>query len=345
MSASENNNCKDGASKLDYDGVCEMNDMLQNVSTAGDEYNVSICANCGKEGSSNEISNMCNKCQSVKYCNAACKKKHRHKHEKECKRRVAELHDQELFKQPPSQYGDCPICFLILPYIDSGRKYMACCGKEICTGCCFAPVYDNQGKKVKSKKCPFCRTLYPTSYEEGIERMTKRVELNDPIAIHNIGTCHILGSNGFPQDYTKALKLYHRAAELGNAEAYNSIGYAYDYGEGVDQDEKKATHFYELAAMRGNVEGRHNLGNEEKNEGIVERALKHYIEVGMINHYRKFKTYTQMAVQLKKITRKLCKLIKHTWMKLRAYRGMKLLRLVSIIVTISSNAKEDHYHY
>ena len=257
--------------------------MLQNVSTADDKDNVKTkCANCGRKG--DDVNNTCKKCKAVKYCNAACKKKHRHKHKTECEEHVrlanecaAELHDEELLKQPPSQYGDYPICFLILPYIDSGRKYMACCGKEICTGCCFAPVYDDQGNKVKSKKCPFCRTPYPTSYEEGIERMTKRVEVNDPIAIHNIGTCHILGSNGFPQDYTKALKLYHRAAELGNAEAYNSIGYAYDYGEGVDQDEKKATHFYELAAMRGNVEGRHNLGNEEKNEGIMERALKHYM--------------------------------------------------------------------
>ena len=30
-----------------------------------------------------------------------CKKKHRHKHKKQCERRVAELHDEVLFKQPP----------------------------------------------------------------------------------------------------------------------------------------------------------------------------------------------------------------------------------------------------
>ena len=54
----------------------------------------------------------------VKYCNAACKKKHRSKHKKHCEEHVklaaqsaAKLHDEKLFKQPPPQYGDCPICF------------------------------------------------------------------------------------------------------------------------------------------------------------------------------------------------------------------------------------------
>ena len=33
----------------DDDDVCEVNDMLQNMTTA-DEVEVSVCANCGKEG-------------------------------------------------------------------------------------------------------------------------------------------------------------------------------------------------------------------------------------------------------------------------------------------------------
>ena len=40
-------------------------------------------------------------------------------------------------------------------------------------------------------------------------------------------------------------------AELGNAEAYRSIGFAYKYGAGVEVDEKKAVHYYELAAIMG----------------------------------------------------------------------------------------------
>ena len=76
---------------------------------------VDVCANCGKEGSD---LNVCNKCKAAKYCNAACKKKHRTKHKKKCERRAAEiqaeLHEEQLFKQPPLK-EDCPICMLPLP--------------------------------------------------------------------------------------------------------------------------------------------------------------------------------------------------------------------------------------
>ena len=40
---------------------------------------------------------------------------------------------------------------------------------------------------------------------------------------------------------------------------------------------KKAMHYYELAAIGGNVKARHNLATEEKNDGNMNRALKHYI--------------------------------------------------------------------
>ena len=49
---------------------------------------VAICAACGKE-SDGDTMNTCNKCDLVKYCNVACKKKHKSKHKKKCERRVA----------------------------------------------------------------------------------------------------------------------------------------------------------------------------------------------------------------------------------------------------------------
>ena len=66
------------SSKSSSNGVCDVNNMMMYVSMAdGKDIITSICANCGKEGS--DINNVCNKCKQVKYCNAACKKKHRHK--------------------------------------------------------------------------------------------------------------------------------------------------------------------------------------------------------------------------------------------------------------------------
>jgi len=251
---------------------------------------VLVCANCGKEGISDNM-NTCNKCKQVKYCNAVCKKVHKKKHKKDCEehirlaaekhndelRRIAKLHDIELFKQPPQLYEDCPICFLLLPSLATGRRYMTCCGKVICSGCSYAPVYDHQGNEVDNDKCPFCRTPESTSREETIERDKKRMEADDAEAFHITGYSYYQGTGGYPQDYVKALESYHRAGELGYAEAYTNIGHAYMDGRGAEIDKKKAIHFYELAAMGGSVEGRYYLGLEEEYAGNTIRALKHYM--------------------------------------------------------------------
>ena len=79
-----------------------------------------------------------------------------------------------------------------------------------------------------------------------------------------------------PQNYTKALELYHRAGELGNAQAYSNIGFMYQYSKGVDQDEKKAIHYYKLAAIRGETVARSNLGIVSAQSGNMDRAVKHF---------------------------------------------------------------------
>jgi len=279
---STSNNCEDVASKSKSDVLCELEEKLQNMSTAA----VSICANCGKVGANN----TCNKCKLVKYCNAVCKKVHKKKHKKDCEEHVrlatekhneelriaAELHDIELFKQPPP-LEDCPICFERLPTLEEGRRYKTCCGKVICCGCVHAPVYDDQGNIVTEKKCPFCRTSPTTTDKEVVERYKKRLEGGDANAIHNLGCYYQDGLCGYPQDIDKALELWHRAGELGNAKAYTSIGYAYETGRGVEVDTKKAKYYYELAAMRGSATARHNLGVDEARAGNYDRALKHYM--------------------------------------------------------------------
>ena len=171
----------------------------------------------------------------------------------------------------------CPICILRLPTLYTGRKYMMCCGKVICSGCLHAPRYDDLGNIVDNRKCAFCRTRWPKSNREVVQSLEKRVELDDPIAIYNMGCDYQDGTCGRPQNHAKALELYHRAAELGYVASYNNIGYAYNNGEGVDVDKKKARHYYELAAIGGDPIARYNLGEMDEEAGNIERALKHYM--------------------------------------------------------------------
>ena len=235
-----------------------------------------VCANCGKGEEESYNLKSCTACKMVKYCNRECQIAHRPQHKKECRKRAAELHDEELFKQPPPLNEDCPICFQRIPTLNTGSRYQLCCGKFICCGCGNAPVYDDKGNTVK-KTCPFCRTPYNYSEKETAERNKKRMDLNDPIAMNMIGYDYEEGTCGYPQDYTKALELFHRAAELGFAKSYNNIGCCYDNGHGVEVDKKKANRYYELAAMGGDETARHNLGNSELRTGNIKRAVKHYM--------------------------------------------------------------------
>ena len=230
---------------------------------------LTTCANCGKGEESVGDLKACTACKLVKYCNRDCQVAHRSLHKKACKKRAAELHDIKLFKQPPPP-EDCPICMLPVPSLDTGSKYKSCCGKRICSGCIHAVALRDGGVGI----CPFCRTPTPTAKEIG-ERYKKRVEVGDAEAVHNLGSCYSDGRYGLPQDYNKALELWHQAGELGSAPSYYNIGVAYHVGNGVERDEKKAHHYYELAAMEGHVVARHNLGCAEGRAENMDRALKH----------------------------------------------------------------------
>ena len=130
----------------------ELNNM--HITTCTDE--IDKCANCGKEGSD---LNICNKCKMVKYCNVACKKKHKSKHKKKCDRRVAELHEEELFKDhPPNE--DCPICFIRLPLETGESTYYPCCGMIICDGCSYAMIIEDMKRGKKKEESGICATKF-----------------------------------------------------------------------------------------------------------------------------------------------------------------------------------------
>ena len=205
------------------------------MSTAEDDTPSGICANCGKgEDSSNNLK-ACTACKLVKYCNRECQIAHRPQHKKECKKRAAELHDELLFKQPPPN-DDCPICMIRLPLLDSGSEYQSCCGKVICSGCNYAPVYDDQGNEVdndKQNQCPFCKVPAPEWDNEIIaKRLKKRMEAGDALAIFIRGCDYFHGDGGYQQNSARALELWNNAGKLGYFKAYFNIANIYELGIG-----------------------------------------------------------------------------------------------------------------
>jgi tetratricopeptide (TPR) repeat protein len=230
-----------------------------------------VCASCGIA----EIDEMklkeCAACKSVLYCSDECERDHRQQHEGACEKRAAELRDEILFKEPESNYlGDCPICFLPLPFDLKKSTLMSCCSKTICNGCCYVHVLRHPLKQT----CPFCRHPVPESQAEVELNMMKRVEKNDPVAMTQMGT--IRYNEG---DYSSAFEYWTKAAELGdaNARAHAKLATLYHRGEGVEKDEKKALYHWEETAICGDPLARHVLAVIEMNNGRPERAVKHFI--------------------------------------------------------------------
>jgi len=257
---------------------CEQNNV-DNISEGIDivaMVDTSTCANCGKEGISDNM-NICNKCKSVKYCNAACKKKHRTKHKKACEKRVAELHEEQLFKEIEPE--ECPLC--LVPFINGNKteSFKSCCGKIICNGCIHA-MKMSEGKDL----CAFCRTPPSSSDEEDLSRVRQLMDKGNGEAFCLLAGLYSRGRMGIPQDYQKANELYLRAGELGCDEAYYNLGHSYHTGTGVEVDKKKAKHYYELAAMNGNMNARHNLGAVEAMARNNERAMRHCIIAARAGH-------------------------------------------------------------
>jgi hypothetical protein len=233
---------------------------------------------------------------SVRYCNAACQKKHWPTHKKDCKLRAAELRDKALFKDPPPK-EDCPICFLPMPILliscvtlppatiysvpiydfaiaheelaaKESETYYACCGKSICQGCHYS-----SWKSGNDEKCPFCNSdRTGKTDDEQVEELTKRAEANDAASIGLLACFYLHGLKGFQQDHVKAIEQYTKSANLGCSKAHNQLGGIYDEGG----DMKKAKFHWETAAMAGHEKARCIVGHLEYNSGNLERALKHW---------------------------------------------------------------------
>ncbi len=230
-----------------------------------------VCASCGIAAVDDAKLKKC-ACNLVKYCTVDCQKNHRPQHKKSCKKRLAEMHDKQLFTQPDiSHWGECPICCLPLSLDYKKSTMMGCCSNIICKGCCYANVKREIEAKLE-QRCPFCRNPAAKSQEEANKNVMERVKKNDPVAMTQMGKRH--KDEG---DYGKAFLYLTNAAELGHVEAHCCLGTMYHSGDGVEKDTKKTIHHFEQAAIGGHTLARGYLAIHEMTNESFERAAKHLI--------------------------------------------------------------------
>ena len=204
---------------------------------------------------------------------------HRPQHKNACKKRAAELFDEELFKDPPDQ-PECPICMLPLPIDENRIKFQLCCKQTLCMGCVHAQIKEERKSGKRREEigaCAFCGAPALISDDESNKALKTLAERNNVNAMNMIATYYIQGRKGFPKDANKAIEMYLKAAKLGYPGAYHNLGNIFYAGDGVERDVKKARHYYELGTIQGSFISRHNLASFDWKDGHHERASKHFL--------------------------------------------------------------------
>ena len=239
-----------------------------------------LCSACATKS---DTLMKCTACKCVWYCNKECQNKHWKEHKKQCKLIKKELGKRggkldvgteldagPLGELPPRE--ECSICMQVLPIHESLHTYFPCCGKIICCGC----DYQHSMKSGKGRTCAFCREPLPKSDDENLARLSKRVELKDPVALSNMALVHGFGEFGLPVDQARCIELLRESSDLGSASAQYQLGVFYCAGEmGLEQNEEEAIKYTEKAAEGGYLLARYNLGAAEHNKGNRAGAMRH----------------------------------------------------------------------
>ena len=103
---------------------------------------------------------------------------------------------------------------------------------------------------------------YPECMISFITRMFEfGIEEGNSGAMNDLGAVHYDGHRGFEQSFEKAMYYYHMAAENGNRQAQENLGYCYYYGRDGKPDYEKAFHYFALGAFDGHLISLYKIGD------------------------------------------------------------------------------------
>lgn len=129
--------------------------------------------------------------------------------------------------------------------------------------------------------CPFCRepAKFRGEEKEMLNQLKKRAEGGDPVAIKELGLRYYQGTFGLDRDLGKAMELFQRASDLGNAAAFGFLArmYEFDTNElGIACNPEKVLKCLELGTEAGDIGSRHVLGLKEYERGNRAVAIRHW---------------------------------------------------------------------
>ena len=160
----------------------------------------------------------------------------------------------------------CSLCFEDWD-VNIRPLLVPCCCVYICVVC------NDKIDRTVGTPCYFCRM--PAVEDKGIiARLRRHADKACPDAVAVLGRSYADGSHGLVKSPKKALKLYQRAAELGDVYSWKLLGDHYYCGWGVKSDRKKAVRFYRIGAEYGEPWAQNDLALcYERGVGVL-RDLK-----------------------------------------------------------------------
>jgi TPR repeat protein len=96
-------------------------------------------------------------------------------------------------------------------------------------------------------------------YADAVQWYRKSAEQGYPAAQNSLGYAYEWGQ-GIETNLRLAVQWYRKAADQNFAQAQNNLGTMYYLGKGVDYDEQTALHWYQKAAEQGHATAQRNLG-------------------------------------------------------------------------------------
>ena len=110
-------------------------------------------------------------------------------------------------------------------------------------------------------------------------------------AMNDLGAQYYDGNRGFEQSFEKAIHYYKMAADKGNRQAQENLGYCYYYGRDGKPDYEKAFHYFALGAFDGHLISLYKIGDMYLNGLYVPKNEKEAFYIFM----RCLETMTQQA--------------------------------------------------
>ena len=110
-------------------------------------------------------------------------------------------------------------------------------------------------------------------------------------AMNDLGAQYYSGNRGFEQSFEKAVHYYQMAADRGNRQAQENLGYCYYYGRDGRPDYEKAFHYFALGAFDGHLISLYKIGDMYLNGLYVPKNEKEAFYIYM----RCIETMTQQT--------------------------------------------------